>query len=268
MNVIHIAVRELRALLGTTMGWLVITGFLFITGLFWAIPLTEYALSSMDQASTPFMSSQMNFRDYLLNPFFGNTTVVLLLLVPALSMRLFAPELKDRTMELLFTSPVSTLEIVLGKYLGAMLFVAVMFLLTAHYPISLFLLGDPDPWAILGGYLEIYLVSGAILSIGMMLSALTKSQIVALSTTVMVGLALLILSWITDSMEYDVAAAEGLFGRIFQLAKGFFKEIALLPHTKGFLEGAWRASDLAYFGFFISFFVFATHQRVESYRWS
>lgn len=252
---LHIALRELRATLHTAVGWLVLTGFLLLTGFFWASMVSYYVLQGADLVSNPYASVQMNLSDHLLAPFFGNTIVVLMMVCPAIAMRLFAEEQRHHTLELLLSSPLRTHEIVAGKLLGALGFVGLMLLCTAHYPLSLWLWGAPDWGVVAGGYLVLLLVSAALLSVGMFFSAMTSNQIVALVAAFATTLALWVLSW---------AAGEGSGGAWASLAE----HLALSSHVEQMLRGGVLLSDLCYFAGFIGVFFLATHQRVDAHRWS
>lgn len=250
MSVFTIAGREFRSIFNTTIGWLVMAGFLLLTGYFWASMLTYYAANSAIMAANPYAGAPMSFGDGLFVPFFGNTAVVLMLACPAISMRLFSEEQKQRTLELLLTSPVSTIEIVLGKFLGAVGFVAVLLLGTAIGPLLLELRADPDLGAVAAGYAGLLLFTSATLAMGMLFSALTANQIVALVLGFVSALTLWILSWASQDPT------------------SVFVELATVTHVQPLLTGVLNAKDLAYFAGFIGFFLFATWQRIESFRWS
>lgn len=250
MITLTIARRELAATFNTPIGWLVMAAFLFIGGIFWASMLDYYASRSVDLIANPYAQQQMSMVDHLLSPYFGNLSVVLLMVCPALSMRLFSEETKQRTMELLLTSPVSTTEIVLGKFLGAMGFVGVMLLCTAYVPLLLMWFGNPDPGALLGGYASLVAVSAGIIAMGMLFSAMTSNQIVALILTFVAALALWVLPWVNNDPE------------------SWQQRASLVAHVTELSRGAMQLSDLVYFLSFTGFFLFATHQRVEAHRWS
>lgn len=249
MSVVHIAWRELRAILVTAIGWMVLCGFLLLTGIFWIAMVSGYVAASQEAVFNPYGAALMNFTDHLLMPFFGNCTVLLVFVIPALSMRSFAEEFRQRTAELLFTSPISTLEIVLGKYLGLLGFVVLMLLCTAHYPASLLAWGSPDPGAVFGGYLALFLMSAALLAVGVLTSSFTHNQIVALILSFAIALALYVGSWLSQDPDSWIA------------------QLALTTHLEGVLRGALRLSDLAYFAGFVVVGLLATHQRIESFRW-
>jgi ABC-2 type transport system permease protein len=250
MNILHIAVREFRATFSNPVGWLVLCGFLALTGVFWYAQLDFYVTESANLVFNPYGAPTMTISGHLLGPFFGNTLVVVLMVMPALTMRLFAEEIRQRTLELLLTSPVSTLEIVLGKFVGALGFVALMLAATSYAPLSLMAWTESLDWGVIGGgYLALFLLSAALVSLGMFASSITNSQMVALVLAFSGSLALYVLSWLGDGPDAWQA----------QLSVG--------SHVEDLLRGAIRASDLTYYGAFVGFFLFATHQRLESFRW-
>lgn len=249
-----IARRELDAYFATPMGWLCLFGFMLLTGFFFALMLSEYSYQSTQASFSPYLAANMNLSEYLIAPFFANTGVILLLLCPALSMRLFAEDRKQKSLELLLASPVSTLEIVLGKYLGALGFLAVLLAGTAHYIVLLYWLADPDAGVVAGSYIAIFLLGASFLAVGMLTSAFTQNQVVALVFSFGIALMLWVLSW-----------AEGFAGESTFAA--VLSYVSLLTHLEQMAKGLVHAKDVVYYLSFIGLFVFSTHQRVEAFRW-
>ena len=249
MKVLVIARREFQAIFHTAMGWLVVCGYLMITGLFWVAMVGNYVSQSNDLVHNPYGATYMTLTDYLVLPFFGNCTVIFIMIAPALSMRVFAEEYKQKTIELLFTSPISTAEIVLGKFVGLLAFVLVLLLATAHYPAMLFWVGNPEIGVWIGGYAALFCLAASLLSVGMLFSDMTSNQIVALVLTFATSLGLYVLSWVGSDPD----------SLLFQLS--------ISSHLIDLMQGELRLSDMVYFIGFIGFFLVATHQRVESHRW-
>ncbi len=248
MKVLWIARRELASMFSTAMGWLVLTAFLLVTGVFWFSGVAAFVEQSSQAAFDPYAGAYMQL-SRMVGEFFGSCTIVVLMIAPALSMRLFAEEYKQHTIELLFTSPISTAEIVLGKYLGAMGFLAIMLLCTLHYPIALNAWADPQ-WPIFAvGYLALFLMGSALISIGMFFSSPTSNQIVASVLTLGVSLSLFLLSVFADVPD--------------ELAY----RMALSSHLMDLLVGIVRVSDIVYFLGITGVCLFLTHQRLESFRW-
>jgi ABC-2 type transport system permease protein len=245
MSVLHIAARELRAIFATTVGWLVLAGFLFVTGIFWNMSMLYY-LDAQQYAG--YSGEQVTLTEYLLAGYFQNTAIILLMISPAISMRLFSDELRNGTIELLLTSPISTFEIVLGKFLGAISFVGVALLATAYIPILLYATTTPDAGALLGGYSAMMLISACIIAMGMLVSSMTNNTLIALIIPFAGALVFYLLARFAD-------------------ADGYVYQLALTPHFESLLKGAPKLSDVTFYAAFIGFFLFATHQRVEAYRW-
>jgi len=251
-NILVIARRELRHYFTTPTGWLALCAFLVVTGFLFVLEVRWFALESMDIAYNPYREP-LDLGAHLLAPFYGEISLIMLMICPALSMRLFAEDRRQRSFELLLTSPVSTIEIVLGKYLGGMSFAGLMVLATGHYALLLIWVGEPDLGVLAGAYLNMLLLTAAFMAVGLLTSAMTENQVVALVLALM-GL---LLFW--------ALAAVGMIGS-GPWAEAL-SEASLFTHAEPLGRGVLRLRDLAYYGSFIGFFLFATHQRVESMRW-
>lgn len=251
-RILAIAGRELEAYFATAIGWLVLGGFILLTGFIFAWITTAYADQSAQAAMSPY-GGGLNVNEHLLPDFFGTTSVILLLLTPALSMRLFSEDLKQRSMELLLSSPLSSLEIVLGKYLGALGFLGVMLLSTAHYMAILWWVSSPDPMIVLANYAGTFLMAAAFISVGLLTSAMTKSQLIALS----LSFGTLMMLWFLSGIGSLVT---GTAGEVLSY-------LSVLSHIEELSRGLLHTQDLAYYLTFIGFFLFATLQRVEAMRW-
>ncbi|MFT5453864.1 MAG: ABC-2 type transport system permease protein [Myxococcota bacterium] len=249
MSILLIAWRELRALLTSAVGWVVLCGFLFVSGTMWTLSVFGYVAASTDVVYDPYAVSQLTFTGALLGPWFGNISVVLVLGAPALAMRSFSEEIQQHTLELLLTSPVSTLEIVCGKYLGVLGYAALMLAATSYAPLGLYAVGSPDPGAIAAGYLGLLCLSSAIVSLGMMFSAFTASQLTAFVAT------------------FSIALGAYLVGVFDPDPDSWLTQLSLATHLMDLFRGAVRLSDLVYFASVTGLFLFATWQRLESFRW-
>lgn len=242
--------RELGAWLGGAGGWVVLAAWLAMAGVLWFIRLDQYTVAMADQVHNPYAGWHMNLTDQLLAPWFGTLTVLLLLICPALTMRLFAGEVRGHTLELLLSSPAPTAAIVVGKYLGALSFLGLLLTPTVWMPASLWLWGRPDPGAILGGYLGLLLFGGAALGLGLLASALTDSPVVALVLGFAATMCLYLVGWV-DPDPTSLAA-----------------QLSLANHLHDLLRGGLRVSDVAYYLLLIAWCLFATHQRVEAHRYT
>ena len=169
--------KELRGFFFSPIAYIVITTFLLLSGWFFF--------------STFFLYNQAELRN-----FFSQLPIIFAFIVPAVTMRLFSEELNSGSFELLSTLPITDSSIVMGKFLAALLFIALMLLPTIAYAFSASLLGDLDWGPVFGGYFGALLLAGAYAGIGLLASSLTKNQIVAF----IVGMALCFMLTIFDSL--------------------------------------------------------------------
>lgn len=185
--------------------------------------------------------------------FFGNTTIVLIFLIPVLTMRLWADEESRGTGELLLTSPVSLGQIVVGKYLAAVTLFAGMTLLTAGYPIILYLFGEPYTGPVVAGYLGFLLLGAACVAVGMFTSTLTDNQVIAAVS----GFGILLLLWLLQW------AAEALGGTAGAILGG----ISALNHFASFNEGLIATVHAVYYVTVVAGFLFLAVRNLERRLW-
>ncbi|MBS0561451.1 MAG: ABC transporter permease subunit [Proteobacteria bacterium] len=192
-----------------------------------------------------------------LQPFFTFVPWVLLLLVPAVTMRLWAEERRSGTIELLLTLPVTQAQAVIGKFLAAWAFCAIALLLTFPIVITVNFLGRPDNGVIACGYLGAILVAGAFLSVGSALSALTKNQVIAFVLAVALCFVLAMASYplVTDFLGAHLPAMTDVARRI-----------GVLERFQDFTRGIVSLNDLIYFASVIVFFLFLNTVILEARR--
>jgi len=162
-QVVHIFEKESRIYFVSPIAYIVISIFLLITGWFFFMTFFLY-----DQAD--------------LRNFFVLLPITFSFVVPAITMRLFSEELNVGSYEILLTMPVTFRQVVLGKYLASVVFVAAMLTPTLAYPVTVAFLGDLDWGPVLGGYIGAILLGGAFCAIGLFASSLTRNQIIAFIT--------------------------------------------------------------------------------------
>jgi ABC-2 type transport system permease protein len=190
--------------------------------------------------------------------FFGNTVIlylILFLLVPPITMRLFAEERRSGTIELLLTTPVSTPALVLAKYASALTTYVAMWVPTVLYVVILGRTGDID-WHVVGAsYLGVLLVGAGYLSLGLLMSALTKSQFLALVLTAMVILGLFIIG------VGEFITREGTF------AHEVCAHLSVWAHMNDFANGVVDSRRLVYYGSITFVPLFVTVRAVDAWRW-
>jgi ABC-2 type transport system permease protein len=252
-NLWSIAKKELGLYFRSPVGYVVFFIFLLIWGFFFISALRWFNDYSLQAAQNPYYAQQLNINQMVLAPTFQNITIFFLLLLPALTMRLFAEEKKLGTDELLYTSPLSVGQIVGGKYLASLVMLLVMLALSAVSCVFLFLYGNPEIGPLLLGYLGLFLMGAAFMAVGLFFSSLTDSQVVAVIVPMGLNLMLYILSWAASS-------ASGL-------RKEVFDYLSFLQHFDGITRGVLDTKDLVYFLSFCFFWLFLTHSVIQSRRW-
>ena len=151
-NVFTIAGREIRSYFVSPIAYVVLTGFLLLGGWFFFNLLARFnmLLTIYSAQQNPQVLERLNLNEFVIAPLLHNLSVILVILVPVITMRSLAEEKKAGTYELLLTSPLRISEIVLGKFLGAFLFVAIMVATTGVYALILMVYGNPEMGVILG----------------------------------------------------------------------------------------------------------------------
>jgi ABC-2 type transport system permease protein len=244
--------RELKVYFTSPIAYAVIFIFTAVSGYFFYSTLSYYALLSYQAARSPFAQG-LNPLDLVYAPLFGNLSVTLLLMLPILTMRLLAEEKKSGTFELLFSYPVRDIDVLLGKYLAALVVFLVMTALTGFYQLILYSLDVYEAGVALSGYLGLVLAGAAFISLGLFISSLTENQIVAAVIT----FGVLILFWIVG---WSAPMAEPPYDAVLSY-------ISLLDHLINFSRGIIDTADIIYYLCFIVFFLFLTLRGLESKRW-
>ena len=254
MGTLAIFKKEMRAYFASPIAYAIFTLFLVICGYFFYSFLIYYSLASMQASMSPGLGAGLNVTDSILRPLFTNMSVVLLFLMPMLTMRLFAEERKQGTLELLLTYPVRDGEVLLGKFMSAVALTALLLLATGIYPLLLTLWGEVELYPVLTGYLGLLLLAAAFIALGLLCSSLTENQIVAATFT----FGALLLFWI---IGWAASLAEGDWGVLF-------RQLSIVEHFVGsFARGVLELKDVAYYVGMASFFLFATLKSLEIRRW-
>lgn len=213
-NVLPIMKKELRSYFASPVAYIVLTVFLLICGWFFGTNL--------------FPNEQVTLQ-YV----FFIVPIVLTIFAPAMTMRLISEEKKTGTFELLVTMPVSDIEVILGKYLAALVLLTLSIVLTAGHVLTLALLGNLDTGATLAGYLGLLLFGAAYLAIGLLFSSLTENQIVALILAFMVTLALYLIGMARVYLPVGLAS--------------FFEYLSAASHFNNIARGVIDTRDVIYY---------------------
>jgi ABC-2 type transport system permease protein len=239
--------RELFAFFVTPLAWVLIVTFLVVQGMHFFLLVDHFARAADPGGDeTP------------LSAFFGNTVLlylVLFVLVPPMTMRLFAEERRSGTVELLMTAPVSAAAVVLAKYAAVLVTYAAMWLPTGLYLVILGRTGSLDWHVAASAYLGVLLVGAGYLSVGLCASALTRSQFLAMIWTALVLLVMFVLGvgeFVTreGSAMHEVCA-----------------HVSVWAHMNDFASGVVDSRRLVFYGTLVVLPLFVSTRAVEAWRW-
>jgi ABC-2 type transport system permease protein len=254
-NVWAIVEKEWRHYFGSPIAYVGLFVWAALFGVFYCVMFQGFVMYSMQSASQPGMGPKLSLNEIVIGQVLQNMAVVSLFVAPMLTMRLWAEEKRQGTIELLATSPITTLQIVLGKFLGALGLFAIMVLSSLVNILPLWKLSSTPPeWKpVLTGVLGLLLVGAAFISLGLFLSTLTRNQIVAGFLAFGLALVFWILGWFdqpTASWWMQIVGYLGITNHINELMKGVIE-----------------LKDLVFYLSFATFGLFLAHQSVESQRW-
>ncbi len=201
-----------------------------------------------------------NLTDGVVVQLWGTILIITLFVAPFLTMRLFAEEKRNKTFELLMTTPVRPFELVLGKYLGGLGIISATLGLTILFPLMLSVFGASTSGAVLEwptvllGYGAVLLWGATCMAVGMFISSLTESQMVAALLTFVVLLPWMLLRGLAQGVEEPL--------------RSFFGYLAFDAQLQNLLQGVLDVKALVFFLSVILFSLLLTHRTVEAQRWA
>lgn len=241
-----IALRELRVLFLSPMAWFILAS---VTGLVAWLFLAQVDSYLQMQPRLAGLSNAPGVTDLVVAPALASSAIILLLVTPVLTMRVLSEERRSGTIALLRSAPVSSAQILVGKFLGLLLFQTLLIALIGVMPLSLLMGTELDLGKLFSGLLGLWLMSGAFISAGLFVSACTDQPLVA----AVGGFALLLMFWIVDQ-----AGETG--------AGGVLDYLSIMTHLQPMLLGLVDTADLAYFGLFMLLFLGLSVHRLEAQR--
>jgi ABC-2 type transport system permease protein len=251
-NVLLICRKELKSYFASPIAYAVLALFGLIFGFGFYTATRDFVRFSF-QSQMMGGGQTMNVNEQIIRPLLGFASTVALFLIPMITMRLFAEEKRSGTIELLLTSPITDNQIILGKWLGALLLYLCVLGMSMINIALLFAWGKPDLKPVLVAYLGLLLQGGCLLAIGTFISTTTRNQIVAGGVTFFVCLLLWLLSWFT-AFDSTVPAQ-------------VVNYLSIVTHFENFGKGVLDSKDVVFYISFIFFALFATSRSMESLRW-
>jgi ABC-2 type transport system permease protein len=237
--------KEISSFLSSLIGYIVITVFLLINGLFLWVFQGDFNILAFGYANLDGL--------FMIAPF------VFLFLIPAITMRLFAEEKRTGTMEMILTKPLTEFEIVMAKYLSGLILVIFSLLPTLVYVFSVYYLGFPkgnlDMGGMWGSYIGLLFLGASFVAIGMFSSTLTDNQIVSFIIAVFLCGFLYV--------GFDFIYSFDLFGKVDLL----IKSLGINDHYKSMSRGVLDTRDMLYFFGIIAFFILLSRFMIERRKW-
>jgi ABC-2 type transport system permease protein len=267
-NTLAIAKKELTVYLTTPWAWVVFTATSFITSMFFLVFLANFKRVQDDVRSSeggwssvpPDAQVFRNLTDGVIVNLWGTVLIITLFVAPFLSMRLFAEERRQKTFELLMTTPVRPIEIVLGKYLGALGVVFCTLGVTIVYPVILSVIGQGESgsaleWStVMLGYFGMLLWGATLMAIGMFISSLTESQMVAALVSFAIAMGWMLINAMVPGTEEPLHSV--------------LAYVSFDSQLQNLLKGMLDLRPVVFFGSVIALFVLLTHRSIEAQRWT
>lgn len=252
MNVFTICRKELSTYFRSPIAYGVMFFFALIAGYFFSLATATFVQQGLQQAMMG-RSQPMDVNEWVIRNLLSNISVIGLFMCPMITMRLFAEEKRTGTIELLITSPLKDYEIIVGKWLAALILYACMLGISLLNVLTLYLYGKPAWKPMVIGYLGLLLQGGCMLALGTFISACTRNQIVAVVASFGVFLLLWVISWVSQLDATPTMRAVGY--------------LSILDHLDSFSKGVLDSKDAFYFISMIFLGLFLTGRAMESIRW-
>lgn len=245
--------REVSAYFTQPIAYVMMGGMLLVVGFLYFLTFRWFLGVSFEAMRNPMYAEQLDLGHMVVGSTISTLAVVSVFALPLLTMRLWAEERRSGTAELLLTFPLRDSDIVLGKFLAALLVYTVLLGLSLLYPGLAALFGSIDIGPVLSGYLGTFLLGAALLALGFLCSTWTENQIVACA----LAWASFLFFWLVGHAE-DFAG--GGLGEVFA-------HLSLATHHDNFVKGVIETQDIAYFVLFSAFCLFLTLRSIEATRW-
>src|SRR5579859_4979266 len=253
-NTFTIAGKELQGYFTQPVAYVVLTVFLLLGGWFFFAMLRQFdemvqLIQMMGQTD---QLKAMNLNTRVIDPLLHDLSIVLVIVMPALTMRVFAEEKRTGTYELLLTAPIRTGEIVAGKFIAAASFTLIMVALAWIFPLILIVFGNPEVGVMFAGYVGLSLLALTFVAVGLFTSSVTQNQIIAAISSFGILILLYVISWPETGGD---------------TVKGILKYLSLPEHFATMVRGVIDTSDIVFFLSAILLSLFLTQRAVESARW-
>ncbi len=196
---------------------------------------------------------KFNVNLMLIRPYFWNIALISLFTLPLITMRLFSEEKRQGTVELLYTSPITPTQIIVGKFLAGLAYYVVLLLPTMFFHAILFMYGDPEFMPVLSGYIGLILMGASFISMGLFISTLTENQIIAAIGGFAAALLLWVIGWGSSFAGPTLAP--------------ILNYVSIITHFEDFAQGVIDTQHIAYYILFSFTGIYLSLKSIESVKW-
>jgi len=253
-----ITVKEIKSYFVSPVAYVVLGSFTLIMGWFFFNLVARFTQMAKiyEMMKRPDILMRMNLNDMVVQPLFYNMSIILIILTPIITMRLIAEEKNSKTDELLLTSPISTADIVLGKFFGALIFFAIILGIAGLFIVELFVYSNPKPElaTVLSGFFGMFLMGSSFMAIGLFTSSLTNNQIVAAVSSFLILLMFYVINIISSSAVSPTIST-------------VLNYLSLIKQFEDFGKGVIDIRNIVYYLSFITVGVFFSKLALDSLRW-
>ncbi len=252
-----IFIKEFKSFFYSPIAYVILAVFTALTGVFFYLYLSSFVEASLMDTirSQQYRMAQqkLNVNLMLIRPYFWNIALISLFALPTITMRLYSEEKRLGTIELLYTTPIKPLQIILGKFFAGLALYAVLLVPTILFQTLLFAYGDPEFMPVLSGYIGLFLLGAAFISAGLFISTTTENQIIA----AIGGFALSLLLWVVGwGANYAGDTLSPLLDYI-----------SIINHFEDFAQGVIDTTHIIYYLLFAAVGVYFSLKVVESVKW-
>ncbi len=248
--------KEMKSYFSSPVAYVVIAMFLMITGYLFYGLFAYFSTISFQAQMDPSIARQanlLNITESVIRPLFSIISMIMLIMTPLLTMRLYSEERKSGTIELLLSYPVTDIQVLLGKFLACMGVLSTMLVLSFLFPALVMFYGEPEVGPIITGYTGLLLLGAAFVSFGLFASSLTENQIIAAT----ISFGVLFLFWM---LSMSMAFVGPGLGKVIEY-------VSITHHLEAFAKGVLDTEDIVYYAVFTFLFLFLTLRVMESNRW-
>ena len=250
--------KELKSYFVSPIAYVLLGAFTLIMGWFYFNLVARFIQLSKiyELFRRPDILMRMNLNDMVIQPLFYNMTVILIIITPIMTMRLLAEEKNLHTDELILTSPISTWDIILGKFLGAFIFMFIMIALTGIFMFELFTYSNPHPEVgpVIAGYIGLFLMGASFLAVGIFSSSITSNQLVAAVVSFLILLMFYVINIVSSSVSSPT------LGKVLNY-------LSLVNQFDDFVKGIIDLRNVIYYLSFITVGLFLSKLSLDSLRW-